>query len=249
MITDIVGLRMINTFSKNQKFQEDEYFFPYHYIIDNDTTWKEYFSYTHYLRTAIQKHFKNGQSLLDAGCGDGRFLYELRTLPLHCSGIDFSKRAIAFARIFNPDVQFFTEDLATLCFENAFDYIAFIETLEHIMPDDVNTVVKSLSTALKPGGLLLLTVPSMKLPRAPKHYQHFSPQKLAKILEPYFTIREIKGNKKRSLFYKLVLGLQTNRFWEIKISAAHKLIDFLFKRIEFCSPEYAERLIVIAEKK
>ncbi len=236
-------------FSKNQQVQEDEYFIPYHYIIDRDNTWKEYFSYTNYLKTIIQNTFREGQSLLDAGCGDGRFLYELRNIPIQLSGIDFSKRAIAFAKIFNPDVQFYTDDLAVLGFEKRFDFVTCIETLEHIRPKDIDSVVQSLNTALRPGGLLLLTVPSMRLPQAPKHYQHFSPQKLARILEPHFTIREIRGNIKSSLLYKLILGLRTNRFWEIKLVLADRLVDFFFKRIEFCSLEQAKRFIVVAEKK
>jgi len=58
----------INT--KQQKIQEDQYVFPYHYIIEKNS-YSGFFYYS-YLDKCIELiyNFEN-KKILDAGCGDG----------------------------------------------------------------------------------------------------------------------------------------------------------------------------------
>jgi 2-polyprenyl-3-methyl-5-hydroxy-6-metoxy-1,4-benzoquinol methylase len=131
--------------SDQQVIQESKYDYPYHYIPKWDghnfsqtkyLAWGyEYLSYLHFvIEKASQIGFK---SLLDVGCGDGRFLYELsqRFTNYQLVGVDYSQRAIGFAKIIMADtkVEFVCGDIRNeSLFDKKFDIITLIETLEHI---------------------------------------------------------------------------------------------------------------------
>jgi len=100
----------MKTLTNVQKVQEDLYEFPYHYIGQKIEIYKliwqiEYFSIFNIIKN-ILKPFSN-QKILDAGCGDGRFCYEFRDQNVDIIGVDYSQRAINFAKGFNPNVDFF----------------------------------------------------------------------------------------------------------------------------------------------
>lgn len=94
-----------------EKIQEDQYEFPYHYLTSTKNgsfSLAEYLqwglmhqSYIEYLTAKISKiPFSR---LLDAGCGEGRLLYEMEqtTSGKYLYGIDISARALHFGRGFN----------------------------------------------------------------------------------------------------------------------------------------------------
>ena len=131
--------------SDRQLIQESEYAYPYHYI----PTWDGvHFSQTQalcwgyeslsYLHFILEKAEQIGfESLLDLGCGDGRFLRDLtqRIPGKRAIGLDYSRRAIDFARIMNPQIEWICGDIGEEnLFDFQFDIIALIETLEHIEP-------------------------------------------------------------------------------------------------------------------
>ena len=70
-----------------------------------------------------------GQRVLDAGCGDGRFCFEIKDEDVDVTGIDYSERALAFAKAFSPEVEFSVQDLKDIKLEGQFDTIVLIETL------------------------------------------------------------------------------------------------------------------------
>ena len=108
------------TLSDQQSLQEDEYELPYHYLAVSNRLLslpEKIITtpiYLNYLKAVIDelRPFQ-GQRILEAGCGDGRFLYELlrETDNVILHGIDYSARAISFARVFNPRVSFSVADL------------------------------------------------------------------------------------------------------------------------------------------
>jgi len=186
---------------EQQRIQESRYEFPYHYIPrleDGDFSqarvldWGyEYLSYIRFVLAKLET--LPFRSLLDVGCGDGRFLGEVRRQfpKKELVGIDFSEQAIRYAKVLCPDVEFCCEDFRTgLLRQRSFDIITLVETLEHIPPDDLPALVKSLHSCLPPEGVLLLTVPSKNFPVARKHYQHFDLPSLASALAPFFVISE-----------------------------------------------------------
>jgi len=183
-------------FDSKQQAQEDQYSFPYHYL-DLVDEWRMHIDdMPAQLR---REHIRDllspidGKRILDAGCGDGRFCYELRSTKADILGVDLSEAAIAFARAFNPAAKFSSKGLQHLASDTKFDAIILIETLEHIPLAEVQTVLSRLAEALAPGAPLILTVPSSNVAVASKHYQHFSQESLHQCLKPHFGEISITG--------------------------------------------------------
>lgn len=64
----------------------------------------EYLLYSNKLREHVLA--ENPKSVLDVGCGDGRFLKGLPAAIDRRVGLDINDRALGFARAFSPDVDF-----------------------------------------------------------------------------------------------------------------------------------------------
>ena len=185
-----------NTLGKEQKIQEKQFEYPYHYIPNLNNG---YFSQTHYwswgyrylggvhiVFQLLDEH--NFKSLVDIGCGDGRFLCEVKKKyqDLKLTGIDYSNRAIQLASALNPDISFFHLDITENLIDDTFDVASLIEVLEHIPPCKINTFIESISKILRPKGIFLITVPHKNKAINPKHYQHFSSDELIHLLSPCF---------------------------------------------------------------
>src|SRR5215212_3675852 len=92
--------------------QEAEYEFPYHYIPRLEggnfsqvrkLRWGyEYLSYLRFILSRLEGI--EFDSLLDVGCGEGRFLHEVfkRYPDKNLLGVDSSSRALEYARLLNP---------------------------------------------------------------------------------------------------------------------------------------------------
>lgn len=123
---------------------------------------------------------------LDIGCGDGRGTYELARMlgeGWEWYGIDISERVIAFARFMAPRNQFEVGDAKSLPYgPDSFDLVVAREVIEHIPPHEVSCVLEEIYRILKPLGKFLLTTPSERRRVPEKHFQHFSAEKLERLL-------------------------------------------------------------------
>lgn len=258
------------TLSERQRVQEDEYELPYHYLAVSDrllslpekiiTTPV----YLNYLKAVIGelRPFR-GQRILDAGCGDGRFLYELRmetdNAILH--GIDYSARAISFAQIFNPGVALSVADLTKdLPFDDGyFDQAVLIETIEHIPPEFLPHALTEIARVLKAGGRVVITVPHVNRKLGEKHYQHFDSESLKRAIEPHFSVQELRGyhsnSKTKNLMFLVIIAIYYY-LYPIKNQMIRKISDsisrmgnsFFKNNIETCFVDSGNSLICIARK-
>ena len=108
---------------------------------------------------ALDKYHPNFQSLLEVGCGTGYVLSGVSEkfpyAALHGSEIFVAGLGFAAARL--PSVNFMQMDARSIPFQEEFDVIGAFDILEHVEEDE--RILMQISTALKPGGFMLLTVP------------------------------------------------------------------------------------------
>jgi SAM-dependent methyltransferase len=179
--------------SPAQQLQEDQYQLPYHYIpslgqnrFAQHLYWDWGFRYLGGLHLVTEELRQLPfQSLIDVGCGDGRFLREVQdSFPGHrLMGVDYSERAIALASALNPRLRFAVLDVFRQNLEERFDVATLIEVLEHIPPDQLGDFVKGTQRLLDEQHTLLITVPHVNKPLVRKHFQHFDETKLRALLE------------------------------------------------------------------
>lgn len=132
--------------------------------------------------------------LLDIGCGNGRFLANMRQLGWQVQGVEFSEDGVRVCRKAGLEVHH--GDLASAKLPDAsFDVITIRHVIEHI--PDPHGFAAEFSRLLKPGGTLVLETPnSDALGRSwfasnwfanetPRHLYLFAPNNLRLLLSQY----------------------------------------------------------------
>lgn len=239
--------------SERQKIQEQEYALPYHWFKDRSTFGgRVYFGYQN-ICLEVVRDMDLGAKILDAGCGDGRFLGVLRERGfINLYGTDYSERAVSFARLLLPEAAMSVADLTALSYEdNFFDAIFMIETLEHIIPESIPVIISNFKRVLKPGGKLIITVPSKNAPMIPnsKHYQHFSADSLTAYLKNDFNVIEIIGQDKSGFsLLNILYSLLDNRFWDIKFLRQRYNLKWWSRWYNRCGQDEGRRLIAVCQK-
>lgn len=120
------------------------------------------------------RHARPGR-LLDIACGVGygtRALSERVDRVEEALGVDVSEAAIDYARRRYADerTRFAASDAMTFADERGFDTVVSIETIEHV-PDPAG-LVAHLVTLLRPGGVLVGSVPVTPSVDANPHHLH-----------------------------------------------------------------------------
>ncbi len=132
--------------------------------------------------------------VLDAGTGLGQYTYFMaRKFPLwNIYAVDQSANEVCecnrfFHDLNYPRVLFRTEDLETIQRENTYDMVLAVNVVEYISDD--RKVLGNLLHALKPGGMLLLSVQSDK----------------SKQVQPNFTNKLLQNSELRHRYNNLEL--------------------------------------------
>ncbi|MDX8386476.1 MAG: class I SAM-dependent methyltransferase [Gallionella sp.] len=107
----------------------------------------------------LKKYCPDMNSFIEIGCGTGFVLSGIaRTFPeSHLTGSEIYSNGLEYAADRIQGAQFIQMDAQNIPFESHFDAIGTFDVLEHIEQDEL--VVSQLNKALKPGGILLITVP------------------------------------------------------------------------------------------
>jgi SAM-dependent methyltransferase len=112
------------------------------------------------VRWLVQRFAPSARRALEIGCGTGYVLFALRdALPgarlagseLHSFGLDHARQRHGQA------IELFQMDARTSGLRNALDVVGAFDVLEHIPEDD--RVLAEIHRMLKPGGVLIATVP------------------------------------------------------------------------------------------
>lgn len=102
---------------------------------------------------------KDGDSILDLGCGNGRYYQALKDKNVFYTGVDNSLNLINIAKTKYPEADFVVGDALHLPFEdNKFNKIYSIAVLHHIPSKELRLqFLKEAKRVLKDEGLLILT--------------------------------------------------------------------------------------------
>ena len=222
---------MLDEVKQKYDLQEAEYRLPIHWLLRRAGL-IEYLEKTKLIAEMIRKAPLAGGRVLSEGCGDGRGDYELSRLlgpSFEFEGVDFSRRAIAFARLMAPDINFNVQDSKALDYKDAtFDLVIAREVIEHVPPEEVKQFLDEICRVLKPGGNVLLTTPSERRRVPSKHFQHFTPEKLTAALNASgFTVKSIRGfgwfpSPRYEKLYRRIVSLPA--LWRIRARlAAHEM--------------------------
>ncbi len=106
-----------------------------------------------------------GMRLLDAGCGAGFFPFVLTRAGFACDGLEPDPHCVRFAQRVLGLRQVRLGRVEELVATDAYDLITLHHVLEHLR--DPLTALTALRRALRPGGLLVLEVPTLADPRKP----------------------------------------------------------------------------------
>src|SRR5690625_3572294 len=93
---------------------------------------------------------KQGESIIDLGCGTGDLTFEISKSGANVVGIDASKEMIASARNKYPNLSFLIDDAKSFQMEKTYDAVFSNAALHWIK--QAEKVVDSVSKVLKPGG-------------------------------------------------------------------------------------------------
>ena len=101
--------------------------------------------------------FIPGGSLLDVGCGNGRFLDGMKKLGWKVKGVEFNEHAVGMCKLSGLDVHH--GDLLSAHFEpDSFDIINVSHVIEHV--PHPRQLFSELAKVLKPGGTLIIKTPN-----------------------------------------------------------------------------------------
>jgi ubiquinone/menaquinone biosynthesis C-methylase UbiE len=107
----------------------------------------------------LVKYTKNGDKILDLGCGNGRLYQLFQGLSIEYIGVDQSEGQIETAREKYPDLDFKVAEMRDLPFEDDFfDNIYCIATFHHL-PDEKTRLeaLAEMKRVLKSGGRIMFT--------------------------------------------------------------------------------------------
>lgn len=142
----------------------------------------------------------NSKLFLEIGCAPGRWIiYFFKHFGYRCFGIESSeigfKKTLQTLKIANIDAEIIKEDLFAYINSNRkiqFDIVFSAGFLEHF--SDVTMVIEKVSSLVKPGGILISTVPNLtglhkffiNLSSKKEHiYKYHFPINIKKILKAY----------------------------------------------------------------
>lgn len=123
-----------------------------------------------FIRAAIDAHWQLGEraqaplagkTALDVGCGAGLLCEPLARLGAQVTGVDAASENVAAASAHAAragfEIRYIAGELAELDL-GRFDLVTSMEVVEHVA--DKRAFLASLASALKPGGLMVLSTPN-----------------------------------------------------------------------------------------
>lgn len=162
--------------------------------------WEELKLNTDYRAKAefVRSYLQPEASVLDLGCGDGAYLYQLRTDASRLVGIDADVSAVRLARkqlrkhgVDNVDVHQMPLSNVALEALNAsagFDVVYSMDVIEHL--PEPEELLEAASRTLKESGVAVIGTPLFVRPDlvSPYHVKEFTKEEISEIIASRLTI-------------------------------------------------------------
>lgn len=151
----------------------------------------------HEFDNAILQNIEVKGSIMEVGCGNGRFLDKLQmTNPkVKIAGLDSSEAGIAVCRQ-RVQGEFVCADIQTYATDARYDFVMCFNTIEHFL--NPYLVIANMIRMLKPKGRLILTVPNADMDRCQDHRWFWNHRELSMLMGQYFnffTVQMIDGKQ------------------------------------------------------
>lgn len=189
---------------ENKKYHEDSVKFQKFMVANNEKAFEQMYAdpqmLRHYLvdsrldfyRLVAQKvasYFEadkaRATSCVDVGCGTGHLLVELRKAGFagRLAGLDSATAAGDQVRAHNLGLEFYPGYLSAQSWQEEFDLVLCTEVLEHC--DYPADIVRDMIRAVKPGGMIMITVPDGRKDTWEGHIHFWSPESFKLFIESF----------------------------------------------------------------
>jgi ubiquinone/menaquinone biosynthesis C-methylase UbiE len=216
-----------------------------------------------YFRFMTLEHEPVG-TLLDVGCGGGRFLNRMQKRGWKVEGSDFDEQATKKVTS-RYGIKTYVGDLCQCELpSNSFDVITMSQTIEHLYTPE--TTLRECLRILKPGGLLVMTTPNVNSIaaaefgahwrgwEAPRHLHLFSVESLQRLTQHVgFEIGEARSYTAGcSGVYRVSLSLQhpeaASWLGQLKLLIWSYRKELLEDRIQKTHPNTGQNILIRARK-
>jgi len=107
----------------------------------------------------LLERLSDAPTVLDVGCGDGA--RTLANLPANSVGLDFSRAGLNLAAETVPDSRLVQGDMTALpVASDSVDAVTAYHAVFHVQRDQHPAVYREFARVLRPGGIVLMTLPS-----------------------------------------------------------------------------------------
>lgn len=161
LISDLINsLIVVSKISMDKKYAEyllNKTKEDYNFIADDFSRTRDYLAER---MKSLGKYVKDGDKILDLGCGNGILVELFFKKNINYTGVDNSEKLIGIAKKNYPGQEFLVASALNIPFpEGCFDKVFCLAVFHHIPSEELRLqVLREIRRVLKPGGQLVLTV-------------------------------------------------------------------------------------------
>lgn len=146
----------------------------------------------HIARYNLAMQFAQDNKVLDIACGSGYGTKLLSWVAKEVHGVDVSKEAYdtALKDFGSKNSTFYLKDFYEYTPKSEYDAIVCFETMEHL--EDLKKAENKLLSMLKPGGVIIFSLPLNEEPEFNEHHKHtFTVEQARKLFSEQETLAEL----------------------------------------------------------